>query len=125
MKLPIKMSPDLLTARHKKIMSEIIGDEERMMGYIMHCLDPFAMPVQQMKKSSHAKHGGGNQDKGLYLLPIYEKLLVAASRNPQLLDDIGRNIELLKDTRDKDGQPLLSKDFNDMWEAFMSARKNG
>lgn len=125
LKLPIEMSPELLTARHIKIMSEIIGDEERMMGYIMHCLDPFAMPVQQMKKSSHAKHGGGNQDKGLYLLPIYEKLLVAASRNPQLLDDIGRNIELLKDTRDKDGQPLLSEDFNDMWEAFMSARKNG
>ena len=125
LKLPIKMDEGLLTARHKKIMSQIIGDEERMMGYIMHCLDPFAMPVKQMKKSSHAKHGGGNQDKGLYLLPIYEKLLVAASRNPQLLDDIGRNIELLKDTCDKDGQPLLSKDFNDMWEAFMSARKNG
>ena len=125
LKLPIKMDEGLLTARHKKIMSQIIGDEERMMGYIMHCLDPFAMPVKQMKKSSHAKHGGGNQEKGLYLLPIYEKLLVAASRNPQLLDDIGRNIELLKDTRDKDGQPLLSKDFNNMWEAFMSARKNG
>ena len=125
LKLPIKMSPELLTARHIKIMSEIIGDEERMMGYILHCLDPFAMPGKQMKKRNQTKHGGGNSDKGLYLLPIYEKLLVAASRNPQLLDDIGRNIELLKDTRDKDGQPLLSKDFNNMWEAFMSARKNG
>lgn len=125
LKLPIKMSTDLLTARHKKIMSQIIGDEERMMGYILHCLDPFAMPGKQMKKRNQTKHGGGNSDKGLYLLPIYEKLLVAASRNPQLLDDIGRNIELLKDTRDKDGQPLLSKDFNNMWEAFMSARKNG
>lgn len=125
LKLPIEMDEKLLTARHKKIMSQIIGDEERMMGYIMHCLDPFAMPGKQMKKRNQTKHGGGNQDKGLYLLPIYEKLLVAASRNPQLLDDIGRNIELLKDTRDKDGQPLLSEDFNDMWEAFMSARKNG
>lgn len=125
LKLPIEMSPNLLTARHIKIMSEIIGDEERMMGYIMHCLDPFAMPGKQIKKRNQTKHGGGNQDKGLYLLPIYEKLLVAASRNPQLLDDIGRNIELLKDTRDKDGLPLLSKDFNDMWAAFMSARKNG
>lgn len=125
LKLPIKMSSDLLRARHKKIMSEIIGDEERMMGYIMHCLDPFAMPGKQIKKRNRTKHGSGNSDKGLYLLPIYEKLLVAASRNPQLLDDIDRNIELLKDTRDKDGQPLLSEDFNDMWEAFMSARKNG
>ena len=105
-------------------MSQIIGDEERMMGYILHCLDPFAMPGKQIKKRNQTKHGGGNQDKGLYLLPIYEKLLVAASRNPQLLDDIDRNIELLKDTLDKDGQPLLSEDFNDMWEAFMSARKN-
>ena len=125
LKLPIEMDEGLLTARHKKIMSQIIGDEERMMGYILHCLDPFAMPGKQMKKRNQTKHGGGNSDKGLYLLPIYEKLLVAASRNPQLLDDIGRNIELLKDTRDKDGQPLLSKDFNNMWEAFMSARKNG
>ena len=125
LKLPIEMDEGLLTARHRKILSEIIGDEERMMGYIMHCLDPFAMPGKQIKKRNQTKHGSGNSDKGVYLLPIYEKLLVAASRNPQLLDDIGRNIELLKDTRDKDGQPLLSKDFNDMWEAFMSARKNG
>ena len=124
LKLPIEMDEGLLTARHKKIMSQIIGDEERMMGYILHCLDPFAMPGKQIKKRNQTKHGGGNQDKGLYLLPIYEKLLVAASRNPQLLDDIDRNIELLKDTLDKDGQPLLSEDFNDMWEAFMSARKN-
>ena len=107
--------------RHGKIMSEILDSEEKLMRYLMFCLDDQIDKVQQnigkQLKTVHS-HDNDNSAWKDYSIPIYEKLLLATSRNRSALKNIRDNVEKLREAKDKNGQPLLSKVFMDMWNLF-------
>ena len=103
-------------ARHGKVMGEILDSEEKLMRYMLFCLDPqLDEGLQEIgtRVVGMSKKGLGHSWED-YTLPLYERLLLAASRNPKALKDIDRNVEPLRKVMGKDGKPLLSKSFLNM-----------
>ncbi len=107
--------------RHGRIMSEILNSPEKLMRYLMFCLDA-NMDKEQQKIGKdlpkQSSNGNGDVSWKQYSLPIYEKLLFAASRNKSALRNVRDNVERLRKAKDKDGNPLLSKEFLNMWNLF-------
>lgn len=107
--------------RHGKMMATILDSEEKVMRYLMFCLDAQTEREQlKIGKELPSYHGtaADNALWGPYVLPIYEKLLLAASRDREALRRVKRNIERLRQARDKEGQPLLRPEFLKMWNLF-------
>jgi hypothetical protein len=52
--------------------------------------------------------------------PIYEKLLMATSRNPKTIEQTIQIIEHLNDEVDADGNPIVEKDFKELIQTFSS-----
>ena len=71
---------------------------------------------KQLKEMHHSNND--NTAWKQYSLPIYEKLLLATSRNKSALKNIRDNVEKLRKVKDKNGKPLLSKEFINMWNLF-------
>ena len=110
--------------RHGKIMAEILDNEEKLMRYMIFCLDPLISIDQQKIGSELQKsHTGKGDIYQEYSLPLYERLLLAASRDHQALAEIDKNVKRLKDAKGKDGKPLLSKAFMKMWNLFAAYTK--
>lgn len=106
--------------RNGKIMAEILDSEEKIMRYLMFCLDTrLDMELQkigsEMKFSRQSVDSNGIQP---YSLPIYERLMLAASRDKAALIHIKENVEKLKKINGRDGKRLLSKEFLEMWNKF-------
>ena len=100
-------------------MAEILDNEEKIMRYFMFCLDPLTDKEQQKIGRDITKHNNSiSKEYQDCSLPIYEKLLLAASRNKPALAEIDKSIKQLKNTKGKDGKPLLSESFKDMWKLF-------
>ncbi len=115
LKLPLEMPKERLG----HIMAEILDNEEKIMRYFMFCLDPLTDKEQQKIGRDITKHNNSiSKEYQDCSLPIYEKLLLAASRNKPALAEIDKSIKQLKNTKGKDGKPLLSESFKDMWKLF-------
>ena len=115
--LPVQIPPE----RHGRIMSEILDSEEKLMRYLMFCLDDRMdqgqLNIGKQLKTMHS----GDYDNPAWKdcsLPIYEKLLLATSRNRPALINIRDNVERLRKAKDKNGKSLLSRKFIDMWKLF-------
>lgn len=117
----IQMPVQIPAERHGKIMSEILDSEEKLMRYLMFCLDDQTDKGQQnIGKQLKTVHSCDNDNSAWkdYSIPIYEKLLLATSRNRSALKNIGDNIEKLRKAKDKNGKLLLNKAFINMWNLF-------
>lgn len=117
----IQLPVQIPAERHGKIMSEILDSEEKLMRYLMFCLDDQTdKELQNIGKQIKTVHTGDNDNSTWRdcSIPIYEKLLLATSRNRPALKNIRDNVERLRKAKDKNGQPLLSKKFIDMWNLF-------
>lgn len=115
LKLPLEMPEE----RIGHIMAEILDNEEKIMRYFMFCLDPLTDKEQQKIGRDITKHNNSiSKEYQDCSLPIYEKLLLAASRNKPALAEIDKSIKQLKNTKGKEGKPLLSESFKDMWKLF-------
>lgn len=107
--------------RHGCVVSEILDSEEKVMRYLLYCLDKQIGDEQQKigkDMPSHNSSTGDSDSWDSYSLPIYERLLIAASREPETLKVIDSNIQRLKREKGKDGKPLLSLEFMKMWKRF-------
>ena len=106
--------------RHGKIMAEILDNEEKIMRYLMFCLDS-RLDTEMQKIGYEQKFRRQSVESSKiqpYSLPIYERLLLAASRDKTALAHIKENVERLKNVKGRAGKPLLSKAFLDMWNKF-------
>lgn len=115
LKLPLEIPEE----RQGRVMAEILDSEEKLMRYLMFCLDPLMDQEQQEIGSELPKyHCGVSDGYQDYTYPLYERMLLAASRDHKALAEIGRNVERLKNVKGKDGKPLLSDAFLKMWNLF-------
>ena len=115
LKLPLEMPEE----RIGHIMAEILDNEEKIMRYFMFCLDPLTDKEQQKIGRDITKHNNSiSKEYQDCSLPIYEKLLLATSRNKAALAEIDKSIKQLNNTNGKDGKPLLSESFKKMWNLF-------
>jgi hypothetical protein len=51
-------------------------------------------------------------------LPLYEKLLIAASRDKKKIKMAAKTIALLQHEKDEQGQPIVEKDFTAFFDVF-------
>lgn len=116
----IQLPVQIPSERHGKIMSEILDSEEKLMRYLMFCLDDQDKEQLNIGKQSRSVHSGDNDNSAWRdcSLPIYEKLLLTTSRNRSALKNIRDNVERLRKVKDKNGKPLLSEAFIRMWNLF-------
>ena len=113
MKIPLEIPEE----RNALIMSEILDSEEKIMRYLMFCLDSNMDEGDlrigsQVSRNSNA--GGDESSMSEYSMPIYERLLLASSRKPQLLADIDKSIKQLENSCNSS----LSKEFREFWSLF-------
>ena len=100
-------------------MAEILDNEEKIMRYLMFCLDArLDIEMQKIGSNQKLRRQSDNSSIQPYSLPIYERLMLAASRNKAALINIKENVEKLRNVKGKDGEFLLSKEFLDMWNKF-------
>ena len=112
--------------RHGRIMSAILDSEEKWLRYLMFCLDSqMAREEQNIGKDLTNPHVGGNDDTVWQRcsLPIYEKLLLASSRDRMALKKIQHIVEKLSKAEGQAEKPLLSDEFINMWKLFSKYSK--
>lgn len=121
-KFVVDMAIDLdrFTNRMNRIFSNIISNKSRFLSYLSFLLSDSAPTVISDENDVNSQKGSSNHNGIAYFegTPIYEKLLVAASRNPKKLNKINSLIDRIREQRDKDDQPIVSDDFEAMWEIF-------
>jgi hypothetical protein len=121
-KFVVDMAIDLdrFTNRMNRIFSNIISNKSRFLSYLSFLLSDSAPTVISEENDVNSQMNSSNHNGIAYFegTPIYEKLLVAASRNPKKLNKINSLIDRIREQRDKDDQPIVSDDFEAMWEIF-------
>lgn len=109
---------ELLAARESALMSQLIGDEKKFFHYLSCLLDTrhqpsFSAPGDNMS--------GAQTEGGISLFnsgePLYEKLLDAAARQPQILLQIDRLVQQFADRPN-----IIPPVFVAMWQYFSPAR---
>lgn len=117
--LVVKLDMIFPEDRMKKIFTSIIGNWEKLMKYLSFLLtsDQIENLVELSdspnEQSASTNAAGWNAD-----FPIYEKLLVAASRDPRALKHSIDVVTLLQNELDINGTPVVEKEFKDLIETF-------
>lgn len=107
--------------RMNKIFSNIISSRSKFLNYLSFLLSDTSPTVIDNQTDKKKAFGSTSNYNGIAFFegtPIYEKLLVAASRDPKKLKKINSLIERIKDQTGKDDKPLVSDQFEEMWEIF-------
>ena len=107
--------------RMKKIFSNIICNRSKFLNYLSFLLSDSSPTVIDNQTDKKKAFGTTSNQNGIAFFegtPIYEKLLIAASRDPKKLKKINSLIERIKDQNGKDDIPIVSNQFEEMWEIF-------
>lgn len=108
--LPVEGMPD---DRDKRILHRILSDQESFVRYLLVILGTDDHRVMNMAKG--LGDGGGGGGKG-YLLPLFEEMVRAFSREPEKIDRISSIIEDLKKAGSL--ETVLPPGFEEIWKAF-------
>lgn len=106
------------TTRLDNIFKSIINSRDKFFTYLRFLLtdelskEDFDAPPP--KSGKHSANGVGWELD----MPIFEQLLVTASRNPQRLREVDRVITSL---READGDGVIPPEFMSLWEIFKAA----
>lgn len=106
------------STRLDNIFKSIINSRDKFFTYLRFLLtDELSkedLDASPPKSGKHPASGAGwNLD-----MPIFEQLLVTASRNPQRLREVDRVIASLSEA---DGQGVIPPEFLSLWEVFKAA----
>jgi hypothetical protein len=115
-KVPVEGMP---ATRVGKILRSIINNTERFFDYLR-----FMLTSESDKEIVGAEDGNDKKSSEAASVwelssPIYEQLLLTASRFPKRLEAIDQVIEHLRDfTNDNQEPSVIPKEFLDFWESF-------
>jgi hypothetical protein len=117
----IKMQIDLPESRKDKIFKSLITSRDNFFKYLNFLLsdNPY------LENTTLGSHGDKRDDSSAdtfrspFLdLPIFEHLLMTASRNPNKLKSIDRLVQRLTD-EDRDGpDKIIPEEFYEFWNVF-------
>lgn len=107
--------------RYKRVMEQILNSDEKILRYLLFILDN-DMPDKDQLLIGKSKHSQSRKEMTSptweqYALPVYERLLLAASRDKAALKEFISKVERLKgDNRGK--KPILNAAFFNMVNLF-------
>ena len=115
LKLDINFPDD----RMRKVFSSLVGDWSKLMKYLSFLLtkeqvEPLVDLTDEGNGDQQKKATHGWQEQ----FPLYEKLLVAASRDISSIKQTIKVVEMLSDEKDIDGNPLIEDSFKQLIETF-------
>lgn len=115
----LSMEIELPAGRLNKIFSSIINSKDKFLKYLSFLLtgEETSIIEPSPDKTLNAT-GNGSQNSLLDQLPIYEKLLIAASRYPHKLVAVDKLMQRLKDELSENEESIISKEFEEFWEIF-------
>lgn len=110
-----RISISLPPERRQEIFKSIIQDKQRFIQLIQFMLG--ANDSTELFRNSMEKPKAENYDGTTWFTDInmYEEMLLAASRNPDKLKEIGKLVDHLKIIG---AEELIPIDFHDVWEIF-------
>lgn len=118
----VPMEIDLPQTRLNRIFTSIIDSKEKFLKYLV-----FLLTGEETSIIERTAMRPGNsilQERlGFVGMPVFEKLLVNASRNPGRLDAIDRLITQLKMESAEDKEPIITPEFESLWSVFQSFMK--
>lgn len=125
----VRMEIELPESRLKRIFTSFINSREKFLKYLTFLLlsDEPEIIATSKEENQHGDNGKIKEHLGSWSLqgiPIFEKLLVAASRHPKKLDSIEKLIDYLKSETTETGEEIITQDFEDLWNVFKTYREN-
>lgn len=110
---------DIPQQRHNNVIEQILDTDEKILRYLLFILDNDMSEKDQYIGKDKNYHSGKTSTSawGQYTLPVYEKLLLAASRDRVALKEFISKAEKLKDCK-SDKKSILNDDFFKMLEMF-------
>lgn len=117
----LDMKIDLESNRYNKIFSAIINNRSRFLNYLSFLLSE-ETPEKLNEESNEANRLKVNgMDSSIAFFdgtPIYEKLMITSSRNPERLVKINGLIERLKGEKETNGTDIITAEFEELWNVF-------
>lgn len=132
----ILMEADLFDElRLKKIFTAIIDSKEKFLRYLIFLLtgegnEVIAESLLEGDENKISKKQNADNAWTIPGIPVFEKLLLVASRLPDKLSSINELIERLKEEQLEKEEPIITREFESFWAVFKNffqknhARKN-
>lgn len=120
----LPMQIELPSTRLNRIFTSIIDSREKFLKYLTFLLsgeesdlikDTITTPTNKLDNSKAIGAFAG--------LPIYEKLLIASSRFPEMISSIDSLIQKLKEEKNVSDEPIVSPEFEEFWSVFQTFNK--
>jgi len=113
----LEMEIELPESRLGRIFSLIIDNRDKFLKYLTFLLT--GEETSLISDSDGKKTTNGNAGKYGFLdgTPLFEKMMLASSRNPSKLKAVDELVERLKSERQEDSE-IIDKDFEKFWSIF-------
>ncbi len=110
----ITFGPD----RMRKIFKSIINNQEKLFKYLTAILSKDeTVPLGELQKKGLQSQAAKTLS-ALENMPLYEKLLLAASRDKKKIKLAAKTIDYLQHEKDENGQPIVEENFATFFEIF-------
>lgn len=121
----LPMDIELPGGRLNKIFTSIIDSQEKFLKYLTFLLtEEETSIIANCDEEVRAGSGNGRNTTFLADTPVYEKLLIVASRFPDKLSSVDKLINRIKAEGNGSEEPIISEAFLEFWEIFQSFIKN-
>lgn len=117
----LDMKIDLESTRYNKIFSTIINNRSRFLNYLSFLLSeetPEHLEEDGTEVNRLKRNGMDTSIAFFDGTPVYEKLMITSSRNPERLVKINRLIERLKGEKETNGTDIITVEFDELWNVF-------
>ena len=117
----LDMKIDLESTRYNKIFSTIINNRSRFLNYLSFLLSeetPEHLEEDGTELNRLKRNGMDTSIAFFDGTPVYEKLMITSSRNPERLVKINRLIERLKGEKETNGTNIITAEFDELWNVF-------
>lgn len=106
-------------SRHDSIFKSIVSNQEKFFEYLSFLLSDERSKEDLLgNDDDSARHGHGDGEQQWHFdAPVFEQLLVAASRSPRKLQQVDALIDRLR-KGEEDGDVIVPQEFIDFWDMF-------
>lgn len=111
------------SGRLDAVFRSVISNSEKFFSYLRFLLSDELdkRPQDPHSKASGGGHAGEGAPDGWLTMPVYEQLLIAASREPAKLVEVDRAVKSLVTSQEsEDAVAVVPEQFVALWEVFRS-----
>jgi len=116
----LSMDIELPESRLHRIFTSIINSREKFLKYLTFLLTGEETGIIGSKENGSKAITTNGLSWTFDGLPVFEKLLMAASRSPIKLIAVDKLIERLKAETEADDKPIVTAEFEGLWQVFKS-----